>query len=260
MLDNIYDTLSLFLDFICTLSLITNISLISRIPLLILDHPVSRRFRTYTPLGRPLKLQQWRLIHLVSREMGCRSLLVPSFECKYSTTEGRIIKWTRPDHLKWLMSKRVRYSIHWVAPRAEGWLIIIVCRVSQRKFPVLDSFPGLCQVSLVDCFREAFLLYQVGDNDNAIIRPVWYAIFALTIWPLFQSASFLVLYLPCCPFAVRSKLAPWQSGENTHETTPLFFLSLAAHAERIFSHQSWSYRFSTRLLSGHQARSLRAPF
>lgn len=53
----------------------------------------------------------------------------------------------------------------------------IVCRVSQRKFPVLDSFPGLCQVSLVDCFREAFLLYQVGDNDNAIIRPVWYAIY-----------------------------------------------------------------------------------
>lgn len=136
----------------------------------------------------------------------------------------------------------------------------IVCRVSQRKFPVLDSFPGLCQVSLVDCFREAFLLYQVGDNDNAIIRPVWYAIFALTIWPLFQSASFLVLYLPCCPFAVRSKLAPWQSGENTHETTPSFFLSLAAHAERIFSHQSWSYRFFTRLLSGNQARSLRAPF
>ena len=139
-----------------------------------------------------------------------------------------------------------------------------VCRVSQRKFPVLDYFPGLCQVSLVDCFREAFLLYQVGDNDNAIIRPNWYAIFALTIWPPFQSASLLVLYLPCCPFAVRSKLAPWQSGENTHETTPSFFLSLAAHAERIFSrifsHQSWSYRFFTRLLSGNQARSLRASF
>lgn len=137
MLDNIYDTLSLFLDFICTLSPITNISLTSRIPFLILDHPVSRRFRTYTPLGRPLKLQQWRLIHLVSREMGCRSLPVPSFECKYSTTEDRIIKWTRPDHLKWLMSKRVRYSIHWVAPRAEGWLIIC------SSFPPLHTRPNL---------------------------------------------------------------------------------------------------------------------